>query len=80
MRVNVYEEELTNDIQIVQTKPIPQPDDTEKVFYGVRWFLKSAQELHHTEVDDDRSAITIWVGSYERALALSGAIYNNSAG
>lgn len=58
MRINVYAEELPS-----------HPKDVEFVyknvdgrrFYGVRVYLKSTMELHHTDADDDRSAITFWV-------------------
>jgi hypothetical protein len=32
-----------------------------ETFYGIRLYLKSALELHHTEDDDDRSAVTFWM-------------------
>lgn len=55
MRVNVYAEELEFEteffIKIVDYRR----------FYGIRMYLKSAKELHHTKKDDDRSAITFWV-------------------
>lgn len=55
MRVNVYGEELTNKIEIIK-KPVDQ-----KLFLGVRLYLKSHSDLHHSESDNDESAITIWV-------------------
>ncbi len=55
MRINVYAEELTQDIEVV-TKVVDG-----RTFYAVRLFLKSPPELHHTVEDDDRSAITLWV-------------------
>lgn len=58
MRVNVYEEELTDEVTLVSTTA-----ETGKVFYGVRFYLKSAIALHHTEEDDDRSAVTFWCGT-----------------
>jgi hypothetical protein len=58
MRLNVYHEELTRETKIVE-KHVPE---TGKTYYGFRIFLKSAPELHHTEDDDDRSAITFWYG------------------
>lgn len=58
MRINVYAEELTNDIEIVRKSPANVPGET---FCGVRMFLKSPDELHDDPNDDDRSAITLWV-------------------
>jgi hypothetical protein len=56
MRTNVYGEELTAEVAAVTTTA-----DTGKQFWGLRLFLKSPPELHRTETDDDRSAVTIWV-------------------
>ena len=55
MRINVYAEEITNEVQVVK-KTVNQ-----ELFYGIRVFLKSPQELHYGTSDDDRSAITFWV-------------------
>lgn len=63
MRINVYNEELTGEVTVVDTVA----ENTGITYYGVRVFLKSAPELHATEEDDDRTAITFWVGSEELA-------------
>lgn len=60
MRINIYEEELTNEVRLVRTIA----DITGIEYYGVRFFLKSAPELHNTPKDDDRSAVTFWFGDY----------------
>lgn len=62
MRINVYAEELTNEVETI-TKTMPDG----RVFTGIRVFLKSPPELHHTPRDDDRSAITFWVPYYNGA-------------
>lgn len=62
MRVNVYAEELTNEVQLL-SKSAEQPDGKMQTFAGVRIFLASPDVLHHTELDDDRSAITFWLRS-----------------
>jgi len=64
MRVNIYAEELTSEFRIVKKKA-----DTGKIFLGVRFFLKSPKSLHHTEEDDDRSAVTFW-GPKEKLIDL----------
>lgn len=56
MRVNVYAEELTDEVKVVETTA-----DTGRKFYGLRFFLCSPEELHHSPGDDDRSAVTLWV-------------------
>lgn len=67
MRVNVYNEELTGDVEIVTVTP-----DTGRTFYGVRVYLASAQELHYTDEDDDRSAVTFWLHKdYSKAEELA---------
>ncbi len=55
MRVNIYAEELTKNIDLIKKA-------TEgKEFYGIRLYLKSHPDLHHTSTDNDESAITIWI-------------------
>jgi hypothetical protein len=56
MRVNVYAEELTTDVQMAHAIA-----DNGNRFYGVRFFLQSPESLHSTELDDDRPAVTFWV-------------------
>ena len=71
MRVNIYHEELGNEAKVVWTEPRPGVR-----YCGLRIFQKSAPELHHRAEDDDRSAVTFWVGSLEEAeafVALLGA-------
>lgn len=60
MRVNVYAEELTSMTELV-TKVVDAGTPAERTFYGVRIFLNSPIELHHSPNDDDRSAVTFWV-------------------
>lgn len=57
MRINVYAEEITSEVKVV----VKTAEDTGITFYGLRLFLASPELLHHTEADDDRSAITFWV-------------------
>ena len=59
MRINIYTEELTDEVAIVSKEGIGD-DGKPRTFYGLRFFLKSPDELHHNEEDDDRSAITFW--------------------
>ena len=57
MRINVYSQELTKEVELVNKKA----DDTEITYYGIRLYLASPDILHHTTEDDDRSAITFWI-------------------
>lgn len=57
MRVNVYNEEMTKEVEIVTVRPPNKPDHE---YVGVRLFHESASTLHATPQDDDRSAVTFW--------------------
>lgn len=65
MRINVYHEELTTEVEFVEVVA----KGTGITYYGLRMFLKSAPELHNTPEDDDRSAITLWWGTKAAAVA-----------
>lgn len=65
MRVNVYHEELTEEVEVVSVTPRPG-----RTYVGLRFVLASANALHHTPADDDRSAVTLWVGSVGEGRAL----------
>lgn len=60
MRINVYAEELTEEVALT-SKTVDPDTDAERVFYGLRWFQHSSDKLHYSPEDDDRQAITIWV-------------------
>jgi hypothetical protein len=57
MRVNIYAEEITGETSL----EVKAPEGMDVQFYGIRMYLDSPSVLHHTEDDDDRSAITLWV-------------------
>lgn len=59
MRVNIYAEEITPEVELVESEAAR--GSLHKTFYGVRFFQKSHRDLHHSTVDDDRSAVTFWV-------------------
>lgn len=56
MRVHVYSQELTSEVALIK-----QVADTGQTYLGVRFFLLSPEQLHHTPDDDDRSAVTFWL-------------------
>ena len=62
MRINVYSQELTKEVKLVQKKA----NDTGIVYSGIRLYLASPDLLHHTDEDDDRSAITFWIPQANR--------------
>jgi hypothetical protein len=55
MRVNIYGEELTDKVELIK-KAVDQ-----KTFYGLRLYLKSHPDLHHSVSDNDESAVTLWL-------------------
>jgi hypothetical protein len=75
MRINVYSQELTDEIGTV-SKTGTGKDGQEETFHGVRLMLVSPDALHHTLDDDDRSAITLWLPKSEsRRLGLASALH-----
>jgi hypothetical protein len=64
MRVNIYAEELSDDVRVVTTTA-----DTGRIYSGVRIFMHSTDRLHHSDSDDDRSAVTLW-GEKKKLIAL----------
>jgi hypothetical protein len=57
MRVNIYNEELTDEVAVFAKRT-----ETGLNYYGLRFVLKSSEALHHTKADDDRSAVTFYFG------------------
>lgn len=66
MRVNVYKEELTEDIAVVTKTPKNLPSK----LYGVSFYLESSPKLHKSPEDDDRSAVILWGTSPDKLLEL----------
>lgn len=56
MRINVYSQELTNEVITVRKR-----SNTGVVYVGAQLVLHSSDKLHHPPMDDDRSAITFWL-------------------
>lgn len=67
MRINVYSQELTDEVQIEEKR-----SNTGLIYTAVRFMLHSSPMLHHPPKDDDRSAVTFWLPkSKERREALA---------
>lgn len=60
MRINVYSQELTSEVERVE-----QVANTGITYSAVRLILHSSPMLHHPPQDDDRSAITFWLPKSE---------------
>ena len=56
MRINVYSQELTNEVIQVKKK-----SNTGITYYAAQLILHSSDRLHHPPEDDDRSAVTFWL-------------------
>ena len=56
MRINVYSQELTDEIQVEEKR-----SNTGLIYSAVRMILHSSPMLHHPPHDDDRSGITFWL-------------------
>lgn len=56
MRINVYSQELTNEVI-----PVEKVSNTGLVYNAAQLILHSSEKLHHPPHDDDRSAITFWL-------------------
>jgi hypothetical protein len=69
MRINVYSQELTSEVGVVEKQ-----SNTGLVYSAVQLMLHSSPMLHHPPADDDRSAVTFWLPkSAERREALARA-------
>lgn len=56
MRINVYSQELTSEVGVVEKK-----SNTGLVYSAVQLMLHSSPKLHHPPHDDDRSGVTFWL-------------------
>jgi len=56
MRINVYSQELTNEVKVIEKE-----SNTGLVYSAVQLILHSSPMLHHPPHDDDRSAVTFWL-------------------
>ena len=56
MRVNVYSQELTEEVNVIE-----KISNTGLIYTAVQLVLHSSSKLHHPPADDDRSAVTIWL-------------------
>lgn len=67
MRINVYSQELTDEINVLEKE-----SNTGLVYTAVQIMLHSSPLLHHPPKDDDRSAVTFWLPkSKERRESLA---------
>lgn len=60
MRINVYSQELTDEVVLVQKN-----SNTGITYHAAQLVLHSSPKLHHPPEDDDRSAVTFWLPKSE---------------
>lgn len=69
MRLNIYSQELTDEVH-----RIGKVSNTGLTYSAVQFMLHSSPMLHHPPEDDDRSAVTFWLPkSKARREALAAA-------
>lgn len=56
MRINVYSQELTSEVQTIEKK-----SNTGVIYHAASLVLHSSDRLHHPPMDDDRSAVVFWL-------------------
>lgn len=56
MRINVYSQELTNEVLMIDKQ-----SNTGVTYHAAQLVLHSSPMLHHPPQDDDRSAVTFWL-------------------
>lgn len=67
MRINVYSQELTDEVQVAE-----KVSNTGLTYSAVMIMLHSSEMLHHPPKDDDRSAVVFWLPkSAERRESLA---------
>lgn len=69
MRLNVYSQELTDEVLLIE-----KGRNTGVKYHAAQLVLHSSPMLHHPPQDDDRSAVTFWLPrSPERREAMAKA-------
>jgi hypothetical protein len=56
MRINIYSQEITSDVQRLEKK-----SNTGLVYSAIQFMLHSSEKLHQSPGDDDRSAVSFWL-------------------
>ena len=71
MRINVYSQELTDEVVLVAKE-----SNTGVMYHAAQLILHSSPMLHHPPQDDDRSAVTFWLPkSRDRRMAMARAFH-----
>jgi hypothetical protein len=74
MRINVYSQELTSEVQVEE-----KVSNTGLTYTAVRLMLHSSDKLHHPPHDDDRSGISFWLPKSDHRRAELAASFREMA-
>ena len=74
MRVNIYSQELTEELLEVS-----KVSNTGVEYKAVQFVLHSSPMLHHPPQDDDRSAVTFWLPKSESRRSELAATFERMA-
>ncbi len=74
MRINVYSQELTDEVGVVEKE-----SNTGLVYSAVQFMLHSSPRLHHPPHDDDRSAVTFWLPKSSQRRETLAAAFEEAA-
>ncbi len=73
MRINIYSQELTDEVIAVS-----KVSNTGIEYKAIQFVLHSSPMLHHPPEDDDRSAVTFWMPQSERGLLDLGVAFEKA--
>jgi hypothetical protein len=74
MRINVYSQELTDEVIAVS-----KVSNTGIEYRAAQLILHSSSMLHHPPEDDDRSAVTFWLPTSQERRAKMAAAFEEIA-
>lgn len=74
MRINIYSQELTEEVALLEKK-----SNTEITYSAIQFILHSSPKLHHPPQDDDRSAVTFWLPKSKRNREMLASAFEEAA-
>lgn len=74
MRVNVYSQELTDEVNKIEKLA-----ETGIVYSAIQFMLHSSNKLHHDIHDDDRSAVTFWLPKSPERREMLARVFEEAA-
>jgi len=74
MRINIYSQELTDEVVTIEKK-----SNTGITYSAIQFVLHSSEKLHHPPSDDDRSAVTFWLPKSTTNRAILAGAFRHAA-